>query len=107
MKTLLQTAAVFVLMTATAFASKWTPNGGTATDPAPRGDYKGKVSRVVSGDTVTWKITTAAGVLEIDNGEKGLSDEEEKALTIAEQQNDDNNTVKIDKNGSVESVATG
>lgn len=107
MKTFLQTAVVFVLLASSAFASKYTPNGGTATDPAPAGNYMGHVSRKVDGDQTTWRIKTADGVLEFDNASNDLTDSEKEALKVAEKQNDDNNTVEIDKRGTIKSVSTG
>ncbi len=107
MKTLLRTGAMFVMLASSAFASKWTKTGGAAVDPAPKGDYTGSVSRVVDGNQIIWKITTANGVLEIDNSERDLTDEEKEALRVAEAQNDKNNTVKIGDKGKVDSVSTG
>lgn len=107
MKTVVQATAALLLLATSAFGAKWTKTGGTTEDPAPKGSYTGTVSRKASGDTITWRVTTATGVLEIDSTENGLSEAEKEALAAAELQNDKNNTVEIDKNGRVESVSTG
>lgn len=107
MKTMVQTVLALVLLASSAFASKWTPTGGTTQNPAPAGSYVGSVSREADGDKVTWKITTEKGVLEVRKGKDDLSAEEQTALDTAAKQNDKNNTVVIDTYGNVTSVSTG
>ncbi|MBL8843255.1 MAG: hypothetical protein JNL90_17170 [Planctomycetes bacterium] len=107
MKTILRTGTMFVMLAASAFASKWTPTGGETKNPAPEGKYVGSVSRTSKGGVTTWKITTDKGVLEVDSGDSDLSDAEQETLDLAVAQNDKDNTVEIDKHGDVNSVSTG